>query len=252
MGEEGLLHLFKSGKPCYGIYVSFPDSSMIEMIALAGYDFIRIDAQHTLFSLSEIRHLIEAANAHGLPVFVRVSDLSQADAILDAGADGLLVPGINDAAEARAAVDKVKYAPLGHRGLSGFGRFNQFGQINLQTYAEQANKNILLGIQIESRKGLENLDEILSVDGIDIVSSGKNDLSQALGLSAGQSSHPDVLAAENAIIAKAIDHHKIPVMLVGNLDRQKTLLEKGVSAFMIGRDTSIYFKALQANIQKYV
>ena len=249
---EGLWHLFKSGKPCFGIYVSFPDPSMIEMIALAGYDFIRIDAQHTLFSLSEIRCLIEAANAHGLPVFVRVSDLSQADAILDAGADGLLVPGINSVSEARVAVDKVKYAPLGHRGLSGFGRFNQFGQIDLKTSTEQANKNILLGIQIESREGLENLDDILSVDGIDIISSGKNDLSQALGLEAGQSSHPSVLAAENDIITKTIDHQKIPIMLVGSLERQKTLLEKGVSAFMIGRDTSIYFRALQANIQKYV
>lgn len=103
---------------------------------------------------------------------------------------------------------------------------------------------VTLIVQIEDKSGLENIDDILSVPGVDMVATGKNDLSQALGFS-GQNSHPDVLAAEDLVIRKALEHGKYPTLLVKNKKRIKELKEKGVLCFSLARDESLLFSAMK-------
>ncbi|MCM0707768.1 aldolase/citrate lyase family protein [Faecalicatena sp. BF-R-105] len=247
---EYLMEKLAAGKEYFGLYLSLTDPSVIELAAQTGYDFVRIDLEHTLFSLSELREMIRTANSLNLPVFVRVPSLNDVCALLDSGADGIIAPHIDSRESAQAAINEVKYAPVGLRGMAGSQRCTRYGDIKLSDYIQKANHQILLCVQIEDKAGIENIDEILSLDGIDMVSTGKNDLSQSLGYP-GQNSHPDVIAAEETVISKAIQYGKYPVLLISSMARRDALVQKGVRGFMIGRDTQLLYGAMKNNLATY-
>lgn len=233
-----------AGLCSFGLNVGLSDPVVVEMAARAGYDFIRIDCEHMLFDNGTLMNMIRAARLLDLPVQLRVSDLSNASALLDLGASGLMVPHTATRDIAVEAVRATKYAPYGQRGMSGASRALNFGQYKMSDYSTWANDDVTLIVQIEDKAGLENIDDILSVPGIDMVATGKNDLSQALGLP-GQNSHPDVLAAEDLVIRKALEHGKYPTLLVKNKKRIKELKEKGVLCFSLARDETLLFSAMK-------
>lgn len=239
----------RQGLDSYGLNLSIHDCSVLEMAARAGYDFVRIDCEHMLFDYACLTEMIRTAKLLGLPLQLRVTDLRQASALLDMGADALMIPHVRSAEIARQAVSMMKYAPLGERGMTGAARILNFGETKLGDYAEAANDRVALIVQIEDREGLENIDEILSVPGVDMVATGKNDLSQALGVP-GENSHPDVLAAEDMVISKALQYGKIPTLLVKNKKRLQELREKGVRCFSIARDDAILFAAMKDKLQE--
>lgn len=240
----------KNGEDCFGLYISMADSTVIEMAAGAGFDFVRIDLEHTLFAQSELRELIRTANLMRLPVFVRLTDVHIISSILDAGADGVIVSQINSREKAEAAVQAAKFAPLGERGMALSQRSSGYGDIESEDYCRTSNENILLCVQIESKEGVDHADEILSLPGIDMVSTGRNDLSQSFGLP-GQNTHPTVLAAEETIIQVALRHQVAPVLLVGSKRRKQELQKKGVTCFNIGRDTGLLYGAMKQQILNY-
>ena len=141
----------------------------------------------------------------------------------------------------------TKYAPYGQRGMTGSSRALNFGEFELNDYASWANDDVSLIVQIEDKAGLEHIDEILSVPGIDMVATGKNDLAQALGVP-GQNNHPDVIAAEDMVIRKALEHGKYPTLMVKSTKRIAELYEKGVRCFSLGRDESLLFGAMKDNL----
>ena len=104
-------------------------------------------------------------------------------------------------------------------------------------------------MQIEDKAGLEHIDEILSVPGIDMVATGKNDLAQALGIP-GQNTHPDVIAAEDMVIRKALEYGKYPTLLVKNKKRIQELYDKGVRCFSLARDESLLFSAMKDKVSE--
>ncbi len=247
---EALREKIKNGEEYYGLYISIGNPASIELAALAGYDFVRLDLEHDLLSLAEVRELIRTATSVQLPVFVRVPSLDNVCALLDTGASGIIAPMINNREAAIKAINEVKYAPLGLRGMAGSQRCTKYGNIKLTDYRVSANEDILLCVQIETKEGVENIDDILSLEGIDMVSSGKNDLSQSYGLP-GQNNHPVVLEAENKVLAGAIAHGKQPVLLVSSEKRKNELAAKGVRGFMLGRDTQLLRDAMKANLAAY-
>lgn len=226
-----------------GINIGLSDPVVIEMAARAGYDFVRIDCEHTLFDEGTLRVMIRMARILDLPIQVRLSDLSRASALLDMGVNGLMLPHVGSRTEAEQAVIATKYAPLGQRGISSASRALNFGQYKMKDYAKWANEDIALIVQIEDKQGLDHIDEILSVPGIDMVATGKSDLSQALGL-IGQSSHPDVLAAEDLVIRKTLEYGKIPTLLVRSKKRMDELSRQGVRCFTICRDERLLYSAM--------
>lgn len=227
----------------YGLNIALHDPSIIEMAARAGYDFVRIDCEHMLFGSECLMEMIRTARLLGMPVQARITSVEQASALLDFGVTALMLPHVSSAEKAQAIVNAVKYAPLGERGMTTSSRCLNFGELKLSEYAKTANDEVSVIVQIEDKAGLENVDEILSVPGVDMVATGRNDLAQALGVP-GQNTHPDVLAAEDMVITKAIQHNKIPTLLVKNRARIEQLQEKGVHCFTVARDDLLMYQAL--------
>ena len=231
----------------YGLNIALSDPVTVLMAARAGFDFVRIDCEHMMFSDEVIKNMIYIARGLDLPIQLRVADLNKASALLDLGASGLMVPHTSSREKAEEAVMATKYAPYGQRGMTGSSRALNFGEFKLNDYASWANDDVSLIVQIEDKAGLEHIDEILSVPGIDMVATGKNDLAQALGVP-GQNNHPDVIAAEDMVIRKALEHGKYPTLMVKSTKRIAELYEKGVRCFSLGRDESLLFGAMKDNL----
>jgi 4-hydroxy-2-oxoheptanedioate aldolase len=239
------------GATVHGLLNSMPSALMVEMIAYAGYDFVILDMEHVCVNPETLEHMLRAAECAGLPALVRVP-AGSTDAItraLDAGALGVVLPHICTADDARRAVMASRYHPLGQRGISG-GRTTGFGTIALADYFEQANREIMVVAMIEDAEGVDNIDEILSVPGIDMVLEGAIDLSQSLGLP-GQAQHPRVQSAISRI-ADACSEHKVPFCAIPReAGQHHAWQQRGVRAFLLGDDRGVSFRALKAHVSAY-
>jgi len=234
----------KKGDIVFGLYVNLIDPAIAEIAYYAGFDFIRIDCEHMLYDYSSVANIIRTASNIGLPAFVRVSDTSDITRLLDFGASGIIIPHVSNREKAVEAVNLSKFAPLGERGMFSASRARRYGTEELTGFMDRANKEISVVIQIEDREALENIDEILSVEGIDMLATGKGDLSQSLGVS-GQPNHKKVLEAEERVIQKAIEYGKMPTIIARTPERAAELIEKGVFCISVGPDTSLLLKGLE-------
>lgn len=164
-----------------GSWLTLNSSSIAEIMADAGFDWLCVDLEHTITDYAEAQQLIIAIQSKGLKAFVRVGEnnVRIIKRILDAGADGIIVPSVNSAAEARKAVDAVKYPPHGKRGV-GLARAQNYG-FGFEQYRDVKIKDIKLIAQIEHIKAIQELDAIIQTDGIDGTFIGPYDLSGSLG-----------------------------------------------------------------------
>ncbi|MCE9619634.1 MAG: 2,4-dihydroxyhept-2-ene-1,7-dioic acid aldolase [Planctomycetes bacterium] len=195
----------RRGEPSIGTWMSMAHPSIAEILAMAGYDWVVVETEHTAIDVSEVLRLIIAIEQRGSIPLVRLAwnDPIQAKAVLDSGAAGVLVPMINSKADAQLAVQMTKYPPLGGRGV-GLARAQGYGA-NFDDYVKNANADTLLMVQIEHKDAVANIEEILSVPGIDGTFIGPYDLSLSLGLP-GQVNHPDVVAAKRKVLDATLRH----------------------------------------------
>ena len=245
-----LLQRAKEGKPSYGIFITMVDSKLVELAAYAGFDFIRIDCEHSMIDYTAVGNLIRTAKLLDLHVLVRTPNSADITKLLDHGADGIIFPDIKTKEQAQQIVDLVKFAPLGQRGISTNARNTRFGDIPINEYVKTANDEISLTVQIESREAFDNLDDILSVKGIDMIASGRNDLSQSMGF-LGQASHPEVMEAEATIVRKTLACGKVPTMLANSPKRTKELQQMGVYVSVLATDTGIILKGWKNFLSEY-
>jgi 4-hydroxy-2-oxoheptanedioate aldolase len=198
--ENKLLPKLRAGEPCIGTFVKLTDPAVVEVLGLAGFDFIVVDNEHTAMSKESMVALIRAADAAGLVPTVRPRENSAAEILqaLDAGALGVQVPQVDTREQARQVVERVKYAPVGKRGYAASQRSAHYGFIDPAAYAAQSNAQTLVACYCETAAAIDNLDEILTVPEIDVIFIGPFDLSQALGVM-GQPNHPKVQAAIDEI-----------------------------------------------------
>ena len=225
--KNNLLTLPLQKKASLGVYIGDTGEVMAEMAAYAGFDYMRLDLEHALNDPSKIQNLIRIAEAANIPTLVRIVDLDDITRILDFGASGVVVPDIATEAQAREAVRRTKFAPLGERGVTNIGRNVQYSKIPITDYIQRANREVALCVQIESREGVENLDAILAVPGIDIVTTGRQDLSQSYGVP-GVSTHPLVDEAEDTVIRKAVERGLQVMISAGSPEKMRELVGKGV------------------------
>ena len=171
-----------SGDTLLGCFLTWPSAGVVELAAIAGFDFVLIDAEHGFFSIESVASMIVACDAAGIAALVRPpSALSdQVGRYLDAGAAGTLLPRVEGAAMARTAVEALKFAPDGKRGLGGV-RANRYGTMPLADFVRRANEETLVAVQIEREGALAELSRIADQPAIDVLVVGPNDLSQALG-----------------------------------------------------------------------
>ncbi|MAY70970.1 MAG: siderophore biosynthesis protein SbnG [Halomonas sp.] len=228
----------------YGVLASLPTPASIELIAEAGFDFVVIDTEHVLINPETVEHMIRTAESYGLTPLVRVADDNPKTLLrlLDGGAQGIVLPSVEDPERLAAAVRACKYAPQGTRSLNA-GRPGAFGKHSLAEYVQKANDEILVVAMIESRAGVERIDELCAVDGLDLVLEGAADLSQSLGVS-WQTSHPEVLKALCRVQQCAADHGLPYAAFLRHAGAKAEWRERGVRTFLLGDERGIAFRAL--------
>ena len=247
---RNMLTKAEKGEIALGVFIGDCDITVAEIACIAGFDYMRIDSEHSLSDPSKLAATIWVANAYDVPTLVRVSCLEELMKLVDYGATGFLVPDISSKEEAQAAVDACKYYPVGKRGLARSNRCCQYSNMSMDEYLNFAKENVKLAVQIESREAVENIDEILSVEGVDIVAVGRLDLSSSYGV-IGQSNHPDVVAAEDLVIRKALEYGKYPLITASTTKQFQKLREKGVKLMTAAFDTQFILKAFKDHLAAY-
>lgn len=190
-----------------GSWVTLGHPSIAEIMAGAGFDWLVIDAEHSVIELSDIQTLILAMDVHDCPAIVRVTsnDANQIKRVMDAGATGVMVPFVNNAADAEAAVRHTYYPPTGTRGV-GLARAQGYGA-SFKSYLDWLSSSAVVIVMIEHRDAVENIDEILAVPGVDAFIIGPYDLSASMGMP-GEITHPDVLKAIERAREAGLAHGK--------------------------------------------
>ncbi len=195
----------RRGEALVGAFVNVFSPELIEVLGLLGLDFVILDGEHAALTPETAVELYRAAELRGLPCVTRVG-VNHPQVIqkyLEGGALGVLIPLVSTPEEARRAVDAVKYPPLGRRGLAA-SRVSDWGlgPLSLAEHVARSNEETLVAVQVETREALERFDEILAVEGVDLVFFGPSDLSVALGLP-GQPTHPRVIEQIERLGARA-------------------------------------------------
>jgi len=227
--------MVREGRTAIGIWISIGNPDVTEILSRAGFDFFMFDLEHGPLSIETTQTLMMAMNGSETVPMIRVAfnDPVLIKRALDIGAYGLLIPLVNTRGEAMKAVRYCKYPPEVVRGIAPrrAARFDP-------KYVETANEEIMIIPQIETAQAVENIDEILSVKGIDCIFIGPSDLSGSLGL-IGQPDrlrHPKNLEAIERIVGAA-RKAKVPVATTSSLYPAKKLVEQGYNMVLAGSDT---------------
>lgn len=230
----------KGGELTLGSWITIGHPNVAEILANAGFDWLVIDIEHNPIDISMVQTLITTIQSKGVAAFVRVSKNEEVviKHVLDAGADGIIVPMICSKADAVQAVDYAKYPPIGKRGV-GLARAQQYGT-GFEAYKKWVAEDLVVIAQIEHIDGIKNLEEIISVDGIDGTIIGPYDLSGSMGMP-GEFEKPVVKEA----LAKYIEickAHKFPMGFhVVNADPAKIQEKIGEGYRFIAYGTDFLF-----------
>jgi 2-keto-3-deoxy-L-rhamnonate aldolase RhmA len=234
--------------PLKGTLLSVSAPQVPEIIASAGFDWVLIDMEHSAISLENVQNAIQVMGDRVMKI-VRVpgNDEIWIKRVLDTGCDGILVPMVNSAAEAIRAVNFAKYPPQGKRSV-GLSRAHAYGP-GFNGYVKNANRDLILMVQVEHRDAVSNLDEILMVDGIDSFFIGPYDLSASMGLT-GQLTHPDVVSSINTVKTKCRKAGKPWGIFGMSPDALATHVSDGCTFILCGVDVAIMVDSYRELIEE--
>jgi 4-hydroxy-2-oxoheptanedioate aldolase len=173
----------REGRPKLGLFLNSHSPTVAEQIAFSGYDWLLVDTQHGPMSYETLSAMLAGIATGGAKSLVRVGGYSDRPGIqqsLDMGADGVLVPYINTAEEARQAVSCCRYPMAGTRSV--YFPQRSMNRAGLLGYAGKANENVIVALQVETADCIKNIDEIAAVPGVDLLFLGQNDLCMSMGL----------------------------------------------------------------------
>ena len=235
--------------PQIGLWSTLPDPYVSEIVAGAGFDWVLLDTEHTPTDVPRMLHQLQAVAA-AVPAEAtrRTSAVVRPDwndavlikRYLDIGAQSLLLPFVQNADEARAAVRATRYAPEGIRGMGGSMRGSNFGRI--RDYVKSAQDELCVLVQVETREALDHLDAILAVDGLDGVFIGPADLSASLG-HPGDPGHPAVRSAIDDAIRCIRAAGKAPGILMTDNKSSQYFLDQGALFVAVGVDAMLLMQA---------
>lgn len=231
---------WKNGELIIGAHVFSTDASIAEALAYQGFETVWIDGEHCAFDKEGILHHIMAVKSGGAASFVRIpwNDQILAKPILEMGPDGIIFPSVSSKEQAEAAVKACMYPPKGVRGF-GPRRAQKHGAISKCDYLQQVEESFLIMIQIEHVDAVNHLEEILEVEGIDLVIVGPNDLSASVG-HLENTSHPEVISLYDKIEAVCKKKHKPFGVSIGPGDELviKRWIQRGISFLSCGDEFS--------------
>lgn len=240
---------FRSGETLYGTFLKVPATMPAEIMGSLGYDFVVVDEEHSPFNRETTDRIILACKAAGLAAIVRVQSSAAAHilSVLDCGADGVLVPHVTDAPTAQAIVAAGRYR-AGKRGFAPTTRAGDFGRVGQSEHMETEDRRVTIIAMIEDPDAIDNIDEILAVDGLDGVFIGRGDLGAAY---AELSDAPALVRkATETVHAAAARAGRTVAILPGSPEDAAIQFRAGSSAFIIASDQSfLRSAAMQAHAQ---
>jgi 2-dehydro-3-deoxyglucarate aldolase/4-hydroxy-2-oxoheptanedioate aldolase len=224
----------------------FNTTGIARIAANAGAEFAVFDMEHSGWSIETIRMLIATTPKAEMVPIVRIpaTEYHFIANVLDMGAMGVMIPMCETADQARLLVSSAKYPPDGRRGAAFAIAHDDYRSESIPDVVRSANDETLLIAQIETARGLNNVEEIAAVPGIDALWIGLYDLTLSLGIP-GQMKHPKVLAATDRVFAACQSHNKAPAVLVTSIPEGEAQLERGFKLIAYGGDLWIYQAALR-------
>jgi len=236
----------KNNELTIGSWIMMGHPMSVEVMALAGFDWLVVDIEHTSINMETVQALITTIQAHHMKALVRVSKNEEVviKKVLDIGADGIVVPMVSSKEDAEQAVDYAKYPPVGKRGV-GLYRATRYGT-NFEAYKKWVDEELVIIAQIEHIDAVKNIDEIISVEGIDGTIIGPYDLSGSMGYP-GEFEREDVKNAVQTVLDRCKVHHipsgfhvvdTEPEKLNQKIEAGCTFLAYGIDYFFM-RDAAI-------------
>ena len=232
----------RSGRPKLGLFLNSHSPTVAEQLAFSGYDWLLVDTQHGPMGHESLSGMLSGISNGGAKSMVRVGGCFDRPGIqqsLDMGADGVLVPYINTADEARQAITCCRYPTAGTRSV--YFPQRSMNREGLLGYAGAANDNVVVALQVETADCIKNVDEIAAVPGLDMLFLGQNDLCMSMGLYEKYEfphmyTSPELNAATDKLRAAAKKNNVILGIFLFGTSRVGEFLEKGFSFFSVGND----------------
>lgn len=230
------------GRQQLGLWNSLPGPVVAEVLAGAGYDWLVIDTEHALTDVPDTMAMMQAMAPYPVSVAVRPAsnDAVLIKRLLDLGAQTLVIPFVQNAAEARAAVAAMRYAPRGMRGVAGMTRASRFGAV--AGYVERAEAELCLIVQVETLEALGQIEAIAAVDGVDGLFIGPADLAASMG-HGGNAAHPAVLAAIEDAIRRIVAAGKPAGIMTMQPDFARACIGWGTRFTALGVDLALLAQA---------
>lgn len=232
----------RAGQPKFGLFLNSHSPTVAEQLAHSGYDWLLVDSQHGPMGYEKLSAMLCAIASGGAKSMVRVAgygDRAGIQQALDLGADGILVPYINNADEARQAVSCALYPTAGTRSV--YFPQRSTNKAGLLGYVPNANKNIMVALQVETADCIKNMSEIAAVPGVDILFLGQNDLCMSMGLFETYEfphmyTSPELQAATQTLVTEAKKNNVILGLFLFGTARVGEFLEKDFRFISIGND----------------
>ena len=249
--ENKVKSMLKQGRQTAGAWLQMTSPISAEIMARAGFDWLIVDMEHSPGDFLNLASQLQAMSCTECVPFVRApwNDPVAIKRILDTGVMGVLIPYVNSGEEARDAVAACKYPPEGFRGLAGSPRAAYFGQ-NSMDYLKDANEEILVIVAVETREAVENLDQILEVDGLDGIFIGPMDLATSME-HFGNPSHPEVQETIKTIEQKTLAAGKYLGTVGGSWEQAKEKYERGYQLLMLMSDSVDLARLAGQTVKKF-
>lgn len=233
-----------------GMQVFSGSPTFVEILGLAGFDWVSIDMEHSPITFETVLQMTRTADAAGIIPLVRVAENDPGEILhaLDAGAAGVIVPHVNTPEELERVVQACRYPPDGIRGTCTTVRGARYGFEPWNTFYKKLNQDVIVVPLIEERQAVENFDGMVAVEGVNIFWVGISDLGQSYGLAGASFEHPVLQAAAKEVIAKATKAGKAvmaPVAPLLSLEYARELIDMGFKLLSFGTDISVFRRSCQ-------
>lgn len=247
MKNTKLKKILNNNKLSVGSWITIPSANIIEILSKFNFDWLCIDIEHNMFNRETISNLVRVIQSFDIAALVRVSSNNEVEIkhVMDAGADGVIVPMVNSVFDANSAFDSVNYPPKGKRGV-GLSRAQQYG-FEFNKYKDWLKENAVIIAQIEHHKAISNLSEIIKSNFIDGVLIGPYDLSASMGYP-GEFERDDVkkLLEKFSTVCKQLEFPHGLHIVEPNKDILKEKLNKGNNLIAYGTDFNFLKKGLRS------
>jgi len=232
-----------------GPFTKASDPAFIEIMGYAGWDFVIIDLEHGPNSVQIVQNLIRAAQIANIFPIVRVKENTPPviKEVLDIGAGGIHVPQIINVDAAKEVMELAKFAPQGMRGVDRFSRAADYSAMDKFKYFKEANEAVII-LGLEGKEAIEKVDDIISLEGIDVIFAGPYDISQSLGIT-GQFDHPRVAEKVSEIVDKCAPKGIAVGNFVETIESAKKWIDLGVKYISYSVDVGIFYDACQEIVQ---